>query len=203
MRIVILLLLLSPISWLQAAPVWVSVKHSIVRDQPSFLASNLAKVNYLDELQRVKQQDPWWQVKVNGKTGWMHRSALSEEPLEAGKKKEKPTLVKALSFFGKVQTNDDSDGGSGLSFGQMKDMTSTDDTDEVTLAGKGFNKEVEALYRQQEDALDYDSVDRLEAMIIETGELEMFAQDGQLNSQQLVTSKTAPASDADDMFGDY
>jgi hypothetical protein len=52
---------------------------------------------------------------------------------------------------------------------------------EVALAGKGFSKEVEDVYRAEGD-LNYADVDRMEAITISQTELLRFMQEGRLNT---------------------
>lgn len=49
--------------------------------------------------------------------------------------------------------------------------------DEVALAGKGFNKEVEDEYRQR-NSLDYSWVDRMETYIVSQDQMMVFMQEG-------------------------
>lgn len=51
---------------------------------------------------------------------------------------------------------------------------------ELTLAGKGFNAQVEAEYRQRNRQLDFAAIDRMEAVRIEPAELQRFAREGGL-----------------------
>lgn len=52
-------------------------------------------------------------------------------------------------------------------------------SDEIALAGKGFNKEVEAQYKEEQD-LDYTWVDRMEAYVILPQEAAEFLVQGEL-----------------------
>lgn len=52
--------------------------------------------------------------------------------------------------------------------------------DELTLAGKGFNAQVEGEYRQRNRELDYRWVDRMEALKIPADELQRFQREGHL-----------------------
>lgn len=51
--------------------------------------------------------------------------------------------------------------------------------DEIALAGKGFNQEVENAYRQN-GALNYDAIDAMEAIQIPNRQLFSFLQEGRL-----------------------
>lgn len=48
--------------------------------------------------------------------------------------------------------------------------------EEVSLAGKGFNSDIENAYRSQHGSLAYEWVDKMEQLKISTTELEQFAQ---------------------------
>lgn len=52
--------------------------------------------------------------------------------------------------------------------------------DEVTLAGRGFNSDVEAEYESDNPALDFDAVDRIEAFEISEASLTRFLAGGSL-----------------------
>ena len=53
---------------------------------------------------------------------------------------------------------------------------------ELTLAGKGFNNEVEQEFRQRNRGLDYTWIDRMEGFNPEDSELQHFLRSGQLNA---------------------
>ena len=205
MKTIFLMLLLS---WsccaVAAQSVWVVVKKSTIKSEPSFLSPSLATVNYQDELELSSRKDAWWKVSKDDNVGWMHNSALSDEKLEAGKKKEKSTLVKTLSFFGKISTDDDGD--NNISFDQIKSLTSSgNDSGEVTLAGKGFNKEVEGIYRQQNESLNYEAVNQMEAQQLSVDTLRQFAENGTLVAKQEPTEAPRESSSNSNsvFFGDY
>lgn len=52
--------------------------------------------------------------------------------------------------------------------------------DEVALAGKGFNPQVEAAYKSRNPELNFGAVDRVESYKISDGELMQFIQKGEL-----------------------
>jgi hypothetical protein len=54
--------------------------------------------------------------------------------------------------------------------------------DEVALAGKGFNPQVEESYRKGHPELDFAGVDRIEAVTVSDRELEKFITTGGLNT---------------------
>jgi len=58
--------------------------------------------------------------------------------------------------------------------------TGTASTREVAMAGKGFNQEVENSFRAQQN-LNYDDVDRVEAITIDLNALRRFLEEGRLS----------------------
>jgi hypothetical protein len=55
---------------------------------------------------------------------------------------------------------------------------------EIALAGKGFNEEIEGLYKSENAALDYKDVDALEAIVVPTADLQKFVVEGHLAGAQ-------------------
>lgn len=61
--------------------------------------------------------------------------------------------------------------------GQLRSSASED---ELTLAGKGFNAQVEKEYRQRNSDLDYRAVDRMEGLTVTSAEVQRFLREGNL-----------------------
>ncbi|MEW6440342.1 MAG: SH3 domain-containing protein [bacterium] len=59
-----------------------------------------------------------------------------------------------------------------------RDAQAAASSDELALAGKGFNKEVEAEYRSGNQNLNYAAVDRMEQRRVSPVEVASFLQDG-------------------------
>jgi hypothetical protein len=59
--------------------------------------------------------------------------------------------------------------------------TSSASEDEVALAGKGFNPQVEESYKRKHAELDFNKVDRIEKFKIPEDELVIFIRDGGLD----------------------
>lgn len=60
----------------------------------------------------------------------------------------------------------------------QKGLTGGASSEELTLAGKGFNAQVESAYRQGNQALDYATIDRMERMSVAQGQLSRFLSEG-------------------------
>jgi hypothetical protein len=55
---------------------------------------------------------------------------------------------------------------------------------EIALAGKGFNEEIEGVYKSQNAALDYKDVDAVEAIVVPIADLQNFVVEGHLAGAQ-------------------
>jgi hypothetical protein len=55
--------------------------------------------------------------------------------------------------------------------------------DELALAGKGFNEQVEAAFKAKNPKLDYTLINRMEAVHVSTDEMQRFLSEGGLTSQ--------------------
>lgn len=54
--------------------------------------------------------------------------------------------------------------------------------DELTLAGKGFNAQVEKEFRQRNRTLDFSAIDRMEGLTVAPVEVQRFLREGQLEA---------------------
>jgi len=121
----------------------VTVQQTQVRDRPSFLAKSLATVSYGDRLAVLGSQSGWVHVKVP-KSG-------TDGWVSASALTEKKIVFEA--------------GASNVD----KNASSS----EVALAGRGFNKEVEAQYKSAND-LNYTWVDKMQTFGVPTKDLVAF-----------------------------
>ena len=64
---------------------------------------------------------------------------------------------------------------------QMADVVASDE--ELTLAGKGFDRQVENSYRQENVELDYSWIDRMVSYHLDDAELTLFLEQGGLSPQ--------------------
>jgi SH3-like domain-containing protein len=125
----------------------VSVKETPLRATPTFMGKIVTVLQYTDRVEVLEERSGWARVRLSGKQGWVHMSALSRKNivLRAG------------------DSNVEQSASSG----------------EVALAGKGFNEQVEAEYKQQNN-LDYTMVDRMEQFTVSTEEILLFIDEGAL-----------------------
>jgi len=131
-----------------AASMSVQVRNGKVRATPSQLGKVVATVDYGAVVQTGALQRGWYPVTTaDGKTGWLHTSALSAKPI----------AMRAGT----------SDAATGVS------------SDEVALAGKGFNEQVETKLKA-DGTLDYTWVDRMTAFVVDAETIKKFRADGHL-----------------------
>jgi SH3-like domain-containing protein len=146
-RVLVVLLVISAGVAL-AGPMSVQVRNCRVRATPSQLGSAVATVDYGAVVQAGTPQKGWYPVTTaDGKTGWVHESALSKKPI--------------------VMRAGASDAATGVS------------SDEVALAGKGFNEQVEKKLRS-EGKLDYTWVDRMATFNASADQIVKFRGQGRL-----------------------
>ncbi len=130
----------------------VQVKETYLREKPSFLSKQKAKLSYAQQVYSQREKNSWHFIKtIKGDSqGWVHNSALSKE-------------VIALQSSDKLANTSVSQ-------------------NEIIMAGKGFNKSVEDAYKKDNKNLDYETVDAIEkAKPINTTTLIHFAKNGKLN----------------------
>jgi uncharacterized protein YgiM (DUF1202 family) len=125
----------------------VTVKETQIRATPTYLGKILAVVKYGDRLDVLEEQSGWAKVNLPGGKG---QGWVHLSALSA-----KQVALKA----------GEAGAASGASSG------------EVALAGKGFNKEVEAKYRD-ENQLDYTWIDRMEGFRVNPAAAATFLQQG-------------------------
>jgi uncharacterized protein YgiM (DUF1202 family) len=134
-------------AWAATQMMSVQVREGQLRERPSFLGKVVKDVEYGDRMSVVSTQGGWTKVKTdNGKTGWIHTSALTE----------KKVVMKAGDI----------------------DAETAASGEELALAGKGFNDEVEAEFKSSNPDVDYTWVDRMERMVVSIDESIDFLEDG-------------------------
>jgi hypothetical protein len=134
--------------------VHVKVREATVRTGPKPFKPSVATVRYGERVEVLDEKDDWLQIRIpGGVTGYLHKSAVTDEPLPALPPGPPP-------------------GGPPGSVSR----------DEVALAGKGFNPQVEAKYREQNPNREemFRLVDAMERRDVPAEEIERFMRDGRL-----------------------
>lgn len=147
------LILTAGLAWAAGQVMSVQVRTTKMRSRPSFLGTTVSEMTYGTQVKIISQQGPWIQVtSPQGKSGWLHESALSKKEL-------------AMVSGGTEAAT----GASG---------------EEIALAGKGFNAQVESEFRKRNQELDFKPVDRMEKLVITPEQAAAFLAAGQVESTE-------------------
>ncbi len=141
---------------LHAAPekqMSVKVKETQVRSKPSFMGKVLARLSYGDRVDVLEEKRGWANVVIPGSED---KGWVNLSALTT-----KRVVLKAGA----------------------SDVDKSASSGEVALAGKGFNEEVEAKYKQDSD-LDYTWVDKMEEFRYPVDNLVAFMVEGGLNPSE-------------------
>ncbi len=131
----------------------VQVKQSQVRTAPSFMARIIATLQYGDRVYVVSSQGTWTQVFMV--------AAGIKGWVHASALTPKKIVLKAGSA----------------------DVNKTATSDELSLAGKGFNKEVEGEFKAKNQSLDYAPIDQMETMKVSQRDIREFLKAGAVSPQ--------------------
>jgi hypothetical protein len=131
----------------------VQVKKSQLRATPSFLGKIVAAVSYGNHLEVRSQKGAWYRISLPG--------TEIQGWMHASALTRKRIVLKAGA----------------------SDVTQTATMDEIALAGKGFNKEVEGEFRAQNPNLDFTWIDRMEKIVVSQNQIQQFLNDGDLAPQ--------------------
>jgi hypothetical protein len=174
------LLLVMPLAHSAGESVQVAVRKSALRDKPDFLARRVADAVYTDRLTVIGSEGEWLEVELDKKRGWIHGSAVSDSLTSGG-------------GGGSRDAKAGSGGGFSLPWSSGNQAPTAADSpggryreDEVTLAGKGFNSEVEEQYRRSGKKTDYPALDRIQKSGPDSTTLAAFRDSGELVPRQAV-----------------
>lgn len=129
----------------------VQVRSGQLRDKPAFLSKVVGTVDYGDQVGIVSDKNDWRKV-TTAPGGKM--GWMHASALTEQKIVLNPT---------------------------DKDVAAAANSDEIALAGKGFNKQVEEKY-QEETKLDYSMVDTMEKLNVPPQEVQQFMVSGELGA---------------------
>ena len=131
----------------------VQVKKCQLRNKPSFLGRIITNLSYADKVTVKKENDDWYEV------------------IPVNKKSGGWVHVSALSSKDII-----------LKPGSQ-DIKNAASSDELALAGKGFNEQVENDFKKKNKNADFAWVDKMEKIIISTNEMQSFLKDGGLKAE--------------------
>ena len=130
----------------------VQVKKCQLRNKPSFLGKIVANLNYADRVTVENEQDDWFKVKPE--------NVSTSGWVHVSALSSKKIVLKQGS----------------------KDVTSAASSDELALAGKGFNKQVENNYKRKNKNADFTWVDKMETYVVSQKEMQRFMKEGGLKA---------------------
>jgi hypothetical protein len=128
----------------------VQVQKCQLRNKPSFLGKILANLSYGDQVNVLEEKESWLNVEPSAKSG----SGWIH--------------ISALSTK-KIILNPGS-----------KDVQASTSSEEIALAGKGFNQQVEQEFKNQNKGIDFAWVDKMEKIVIPQTEMQSFLEQGDL-----------------------
>lgn len=131
----------------------IQIKKGQLRATPSFLGKIVAELDYGDRVVALDQREAW--IKVRS----------SSENIEGWLHTSAVTTKKIILKPG------------------ASDVVLAADSDEIALAGKGFNKQVEGEFQSQNPRLDYTLIDQMERVVVSQEQIEQFTRDGRLASR--------------------
>lgn len=131
----------------------VQVKTTQLRATPSFLGPVLQVLKYGARLPVVSQKGDWMEV--------------TKSPASAAGWIHASALTPKRIYF---------DAGD-------QDVRQAATSDELALAGKGFNAQVEARFKAQNPDMDFSKIDQMEAIGISQREIQAFIRNGGLDPQ--------------------
>ena len=128
----------------------VQVKKGAVRSTPSFLAKIIAKLDYGDQVVVTGERNSWSKIEM---TGVIKDGWIHSSALSS----KKIVLNPGAS-----------------------DVEQAASDDELALAGRGFNEEVEQEFKSQNPDVDFTWIDRMEAMVVSQNQIQNFIKEGGL-----------------------
>ena len=131
----------------------VQVKKGAVRSTPSFLGRIIASLNYGDRVAVKEENNSWSKIVVPG--------IFTEAWIHSSALSNKKIILKPGA----------------------SDVEQAASNDELTLAGRGFNQEVEREFRSQNPRMDFTWIDRMEKMVVFQSEIQAFVKVGELHPE--------------------
>ena len=128
----------------------VQVREGILREKPSFLGKKVAEIFYGEMVEVLQESGDWSKVKLPGK-----------------------------GPSGWVHTSSLTEEEIVLGAGQA-DVSHSATGDELALAGKGFNQQVENEYRSRNPKVDFAWIDKMEQFRVSPEQVQAFLDEGQV-----------------------
>jgi Bacterial SH3 domain len=128
----------------------VQIRDGQIRAMPSFLGRIVGTVSYGDRVAVREEKGAWSRVKL--------QEGDLEGWMHTSALSEKKIVLKAGA----------------------SDVEQAASTEEIALAGKGFNEEVEKEYKAKNPALDFAWIDRMEKIVVSQDQTKQFLEQGGL-----------------------
>ncbi|MEW5908646.1 MAG: SH3 domain-containing protein [Thermodesulfobacteriota bacterium] len=129
----------------------IQIKNGQLRKTPSFLGQNICSVSYGDQVRFLSEEAGWIKVALPGKK------------IEGWIHHSALTEKKIVIQKGTSQVPQKASG------------------EELALAGKGFNKQVEDQFRARNRNMNFALIDEMEKRVVSPGEIKAFINEGRLN----------------------
>jgi SH3-like domain-containing protein len=129
----------------------VQVKEGHVRSGPSFLSPIIARLAYGDQVRMLSEKGGWAKVSVAGRA--------AEGWMHSSALSEKRIIIKSGA----------------------QDVGQTASRDEVALAGKGFNADVEKEFKAKHREVNYRFIDQMEKIVVSQTQMQEFVRVGGLS----------------------
>jgi len=130
----------------------VQVKQGQIRSAPSFLGRIMVSLSYGDRVLMLEEKGSWIRVSVP------HSGV--EGWIHTSALTTKKIVIRAGT----------------------KDVSLAASSDELALAGKGFNKQVEQEFKVKNPRIDFTWVDRMEKIVVTPGQIQRFLKEGGLSA---------------------
>ena len=131
----------------------VQVKNGQVRSAPSFLGKIVAKLSYGTRVDVVEQTGSWNKVALSGKASEGWMHVSALTPKEIVLNPGASDVEKAAS------------------------------SDEIALAGKGFNEQVEGAFKKKNPNIDFNQIDKMEKIVVSQNDMQQFLKLGGLTPE--------------------
>ena len=131
----------------------IQVKTGEVRSTPSFLGKILARLSYGDRVDMMAEKGAWMMV---GLPGEVRQGWIHGSALTRKKIVLNPGAA---------------------------DVQAAAASDEIALAGKGFNEQVEGEFKAKNPNIDYAAIDKMETMVVSREQMLEFLKEGDLSPQ--------------------
>jgi hypothetical protein len=147
---IIFILLLIPAVIFSASMQSIQIKNGVLRSSPSFLGKVTAKVSYGDRVEGMENKNGWSKVRPED-------AEISGWIHDSALTHKKIILMPGQTDVAQAATSD-----------------------EIALAGKGFNEQVEREMKDKYPQMDYSSIDKMEKIVVSDPQMKQFLNEGRV-----------------------